>query len=97
MRFDQPACQSLIFDTVVKALGRTASGLIKPQDERNEKPYKLDAIRGARTLLIEDNLINQKVAVGLLESEQFIVDVASNGQEGVDKYLASASAPTTSY
>ncbi|WP_321414839.1 response regulator [uncultured Desulfobacter sp.] len=89
----KPACQSLIFDTVVKALGRTAPGFIKPKDEKIEKPYDLDAIRGARILLIEDNVINQKVAVGLLESEQFVVDVAPNGQEGVDKYLSSATAP----
>nr|WP_319394408.1 response regulator [uncultured Desulfobacter sp.] len=89
----KPACQSLIFDTVVKAFGRAAPGLIKPEDEKSEKPYDLDAIRGAKVLLIEDNVVNQKVAVGLLESEGFVVDIASNGQEGVDKYLASAAAP----
>jgi PAS domain S-box-containing protein len=47
-------------------------------------PAVLDSIRGARILLVEDNKINQQVAVELLSQECFIVDLAENGQEALD-------------
>ncbi len=39
--------------------------------------------RGARILLVEDNEINQEIAVSLLEDEGLSVDVASDGAEAV--------------
>ncbi|MGX9727681.1 MAG: CBS domain-containing protein [Candidatus Electronema sp. VV] len=47
-------------------------------------PAVLDSIRGARILLVEDNKINQQVAVELLSQECFLVDLAENGQEALD-------------
>ena len=44
----------------------------------------LAAIRGARILLVEDNLLNQQVARELLEMKQLIVTIANNGQEAVE-------------
>jgi signal transduction histidine kinase/CheY-like chemotaxis protein/HPt (histidine-containing phosphotransfer) domain-containing protein len=41
-------------------------------------------LRGARILLVEDNLINQEVAAGLLQGMGAVVRIAGNGQEGVD-------------
>ncbi len=38
---------------------------------------------GTRVLLVEDNLINQEVAVDLLRDIGFVVDVAENGREAV--------------
>ena len=89
----KPVCQSLMFDTVIQALGHMESNPSESEDGTIETTYKLDAIRGAKILLVEDNEINQQVAIELLESEQFVVDVASDGQQGVDKYLASAMDP----
>ncbi|MDO9055630.1 MAG: ATP-binding protein [Sulfuricurvum sp.] len=43
----------------------------------------LDAIKGARILLAEDNTINQIVVVELLEELEMIVDIAANGKEAV--------------
>jgi two-component system, sensor histidine kinase and response regulator len=45
----------------------------------------LNSIRGASILLVEDNEINQQVAVELLSSEGFSVDVADNGKIGCEK------------
>jgi len=45
----------------------------------------LDQIRGAKILLVEDNEINQQVARELLEREGFVVDIANDGQEGVNQ------------
>ena len=39
-----------------------------------------------RLLLVEDNDINQEIAKAVLEDIGFSVDVASNGQEGVDAF-----------
>ncbi|MBU0753847.1 MAG: response regulator, partial [Planctomycetes bacterium] len=40
----------------------------------------------ASVLLVEDNLINQKVAVKMLQKNGCTVDVAMNGKEGLRKY-----------
>lgn len=40
---------------------------------------------GARVLIVEDNPVNQLVATGLLENLGCIVDVASDGVEGVER------------
>ena len=40
---------------------------------------------GLRVLLIEDNPINQQLGVELMESRGVLVDVANNGQEGLDR------------
>lgn len=39
--------------------------------------------RGSRLLLAEDNLVNQEVAVDMLEQSGFKVDVAGNGEEAL--------------
>ncbi len=48
---------------------------------------KVDRIRGAKVLLVEDNAINQLVARSLLEINGVVVDIANNGLEGVEKAL----------
>ena len=48
----------------------------------------LDAIRGARILVVEDNEINLQIAVELLEHERFRVSVAENGKIARDKVAA---------
>ncbi len=47
-------------------------------------------LRGARILLAEDNEINQRIAVELLESFGATVAVANNGREAVEKALHGA-------
>jgi PAS domain S-box-containing protein len=44
----------------------------------------LKPIRGARILLVEDNEINQQVAKEMLEKAGFLVDIAVDGQKGVE-------------
>jgi len=42
------------------------------------------SLRGLRVMLVEDNPINQQLAVELMQAQDAQVDVAGNGQEGVD-------------
>jgi PAS domain S-box-containing protein len=54
-------------------------------ENRIDKDESLQSIDNfIRVLLIEDNIVNQKVAKKLLEKNHCKVDIAANGQEGVD-------------
>ena len=78
----KPVNQSLLLDSVVEAFGETiTSEIIGNKKEKNDL---LKSIIGASLLLVEDNEINQQVAVELLESEGLIVEVADNGKTAVD-------------
>src|SRR4029077_6118220 len=45
--------------------------------------FDIERVRGARVLLVEDNEINQEVAIGQLEDAEVFVDLAENGAEAV--------------
>ena len=55
-------------------------------DEEREKGNRTD-FRDVRLLLVEDNPINQEIAVMLLSHEGFLVDCAEDGQAAVDAIL----------
>ncbi len=81
----KPIKHSTLLQAVTTTLGR---------DESTE-PHRCAATAGdcshvhARILLVEDGLVNQKVAVSLLEKRGHTVVVANNGREAVDTLLAS--------
>ena len=56
-----------------------------PQVEHAARP---DALAGARILLVEDNLVNQEVAGGMLQAAGAVVTLADNGRQGVDLLLS---------
>ncbi|MDL2272608.1 response regulator [Desulfovibrio sp. OttesenSCG-928-I05] len=66
---------------------------IAPDDATFEAEPRLDAgsrldLSGKHLLLVEDAAINQMLAVELLERYGAHVDVAENGQEGFDMFMA---------
>lgn len=67
---------------VVKATSNAATG----EAEANEE---LD-FTGRRLLLVEDNVVNMKIAKKILTQQGFEVDTVVNGQEAVDAVAASA-------
>lgn len=73
----KPIKQSELFDAIVMALGVTAA-----EDEyRHPKGEAKEQIPPLRVLLAEDSLVNQKLAVGLLERHGHTVTVANHGRE----------------
>ena len=82
----KPVSQSLLFDTVIEVFDEGAEYTVDPKIFAKKKPYMLEEIRGAKILLVEDNEINQQVAIELLEAERFDVKLAENGQVAVDLY-----------
>ena len=85
----KPVTPSLLFDSLMEAFGQTIAGKIDRRRENTELPDGFDAIRGAQLLLVEDNAINQQLAVELLKDEGFFVTVAENGRLGLETYQAS--------
>ncbi len=78
---DKPLNQSQFYDALRDQLGlnqrqQPARSSTRGQEER--------ARFSGRALVVEDNLTNQLVARGLLERFGLQVEVASDGQEGVD-------------
>ncbi len=76
----KPVKQSELFDAIASALGITA-----PADaaEIAQAGFTTGIQRSLQLLLAEDSLVNQKLAVGLLEKHGHHVDVVSNGREAV--------------
>ena len=50
-------------------------------------------MRGARILLVEDNEINQEVAMGQLEDAAVFVDLAENGDVALGMVAATTTTP----
>jgi len=85
----KPITQSLLYDSILEAFGLEVK--INPSKIMKKDSNSLNNIRGSRILLVEDNEINQQVAVELLESEGFILDVAINGKICVEKISSNES------
>ncbi len=69
----KPAKRSTLFDTMVEAVGRAP---------KRGRPGRL------RLLLVEDNTVNQKVALAILRSRGYDADVAADGIEAIEMLAA---------
>jgi signal transduction histidine kinase/CheY-like chemotaxis protein len=77
----KPVTPSMLFDSAVQALSDDHQ---PPSREAEVSPtLSLNQLRGARVLLVEDNELNQEVAMGLLEPAHMSIDLAGNGEIAV--------------
>ncbi len=80
----KPLRQSQLFDTLVTVFApRAAPEPSKKQDKPKTDP-DMAKRHPLRILLAEDNLVNQKLAIRLLEQMGYRADLASNGQEALE-------------
>ncbi len=79
----KPVKLSGLLDTIMDLFGHVSLGSDNIGIAVAEKSVAVNEIAGARLLLIEDNPINQAVALEILEDAGFNVTVADNGAEAV--------------
>ena len=82
----KPVKQSLLFDAVMNVVGdRSRGNRFRGGTGRmiSVSAPDMGKIRGARVLVVEDNLINQQVAAELLNRTGIVYDMAGNGEEAV--------------
>ncbi len=79
-RLMKPVKQSELFNAVVRSLGVSAPETVTSLKSGDSGKVDLGTLR---ILLVEDNSINQKLAVGLLEKEGHTVTVANDGLEAL--------------
>lgn len=85
----KPVKQSVLIEAVRLALDTAPS----QEPARPASALSEQATTPASVLLVEDNIVNQKVAIGLLAKRGHQVTVAVNGQEAIDTIFADDAKP----
>jgi CheY-like chemotaxis protein len=83
----KPVNSSVLFDAIMQALGKEVQDVSRQDRGKQQNAEELQALSGARVLLVEDNEINQQVAQEILQGAGLKVTVANNGREGVDAVI----------
>jgi PAS domain S-box-containing protein len=91
----KPVRQSKLMETLASAWAKKSSKRVERTISRVDARTSMDALRQrleysdadseVRVLIVEDNTVNQKVALTILGKLGIRADVASDGQEGVEK------------
>jgi two-component system sensor histidine kinase/response regulator len=77
----KPVRQAELRETIIRVLQARQEVLPVPLITDSSLPDKGHSSRGLRILLAEDNLVNQRIAIRLLEKRGHHVVVAGNGEE----------------
>ena len=75
-------CEKPLFMSELKEL------LTKPMPVVEKQPLSVEDCKGKKILLVEDNSLNQEIAVAVLEGAGFAVEVAGDGNIAVEKMAA---------
>jgi len=86
----KPVSPSLLVDAMMQLVGHAPRQATPGEREASNRALQaqLAPLIGARILLVEDNEINQQIAAEMLRDAGFEVDVAENGQVGVNQVHA---------
>ncbi|NOR80631.1 MAG: response regulator, partial [Methyloprofundus sp.] len=81
----KPTNVSFLFDTIMTAFGRKITSQSRRSERQEGYSEAVTQLRGANILLVEDNEINQELALELLANDGINTTLAENGQEAVEK------------
>ncbi|MGH8755749.1 MAG: response regulator, partial [Burkholderiales bacterium] len=81
----KPVSPSTLFDCIMTAFAQEVVQAPRKLEHRGDLRETAKLVHGAHLLLVEDNAVNQELAVELLSSAGASVDVANNGVEAIDK------------
>lgn len=84
-RLMKPVKESELFDAVVMALGVNA---VEDSTSSTDHDATTSAITPLRILVVEDNVVNQKLAIGLLKRDGHEVCIAEDGQVALERIYA---------
>lgn len=80
----KPVTPSTLYDTLIALTGKKIPTKKVALGKRMLELDQTSQLRGARILLVEDNEINQELALELLMGAGMIVEIANHGQEALD-------------
>jgi two-component system sensor histidine kinase/response regulator len=81
----KPVSPSTLLDSIMTAFAKEVVQAPPKLVHRRDLRETAKLVHGAHLLLVEDNAVNQEIAVELLSSAGASVDVAKNGVEAIDK------------
>ena len=81
----KPVNPSGLLDAIMEALGKDVAKRSRRSARSAEGHDAAAAMRGARILLVEDNEVNQEVALELLNNAGVVTTVAGNGEEALER------------
>lgn len=79
----KPVTASTMLDSILTALGKKITKRVSKYGAQDNVATFAKVLAGAKLLLVEDNDMNQELAVELLTKNGLLVEVANNGQEAV--------------
>ncbi|MEJ2154346.1 MAG: response regulator [Desulfobacteraceae bacterium] len=82
----KPVSPLMLYNALISLFGFSLTGNHAPEPKKGLTPKDQETAcrRKIRVLLVEDNFINQKVAIFMLEKMGYQVDFAANGLEALD-------------
>lgn len=80
----KPVTQSTLYDTILSIYCK--DNLINNEKLKGEHPHNINKLyHNAKILLVEDNEINQQIALEIMKEEDIEMDLAVNGLEAVKR------------
>ncbi|CAK0741044.1 two-component system, sensor histidine kinase and response regulator [Azospirillaceae bacterium] len=80
---EKPVTPSTMFDALMHALDRPLQATGGTDSSDGAAADEIPVLRDRRVLVVEDNVINQQVACGLLELTEVDISLASSGDEAL--------------
>ncbi|MGL1932312.1 MAG: transporter substrate-binding domain-containing protein [Desulfotalea sp.] len=80
----KPVTPSTLLDSIMLAMGRKESAKTRSVNQQEEAREDIAKLNGAYVLLVEDNEINQELALELLTTNGIQAEVANDGQQALD-------------